>query len=566
MDSEARADVVRTYWGPTTLSQWKDEVLASIVVCFAQIPESIAFAALAHVPPACGLHAAWIVGSVCALFGGRPGMINGSAGALATVTGQFVTKTVRVGHPAEYDGLEELFVSVILAGVIISIGACFNIGRFLTLVPATVMIGFCNGLAILIGKFQVFWFQHPDGTWVSGIVLVGTVLHCLVAVFLMVVLPKLTRKIPASLVVIIVCCCMEQFLFRDVCHVSTITVGEKSRFHESQRFPTLFFLDSNFNSRQHIDVSRVFEQGVILALVAILESLMTLEVMNDMTRTLGKPNKQVWAVGVANILAGVFGTMGGNSLIELSVMNVQAGGVFRASATFVSLGVFIVVIVAAPVLNFIPTGCLAGIMVIVVIDTAKWSSIPACVSAFLPVSWFDAGEGSPFGSCRKWIRHRRIQRYDAVVIVVVTVTTAVTNLAVAVFAGMFMASIRYSWEAQKPVETTCSREVGPPTVCTYHIRGNLFFAAKERITSAFEHHVLSDIVVMDFKHAHISDFSVLYAFLPFFERLREQGTLVRICNLDSSNHLPSLLRYGAEQVDNDVVSSVLLATLTANEI
>merc|ERR1719359_360202 len=159
---------LKDWWGPRTWVQWKDEILASIVVCFAQIPESVAFAALANAPSPCiGLHAAWIVGLICALFGGRPGMINGSAGALASVTCNFVS--------ANGDGVEELFASVIGAGVIITVAAAFNVGRFLCLVPATVMVGFCNGLAIVIGRAQLGWFQDADGQWVEQDVMMYTI-------------------------------------------------------------------------------------------------------------------------------------------------------------------------------------------------------------------------------------------------------------------------------------------------------------------------------------------------------------------------------------------------------
>jgi len=552
---------IQSWWGPITFGQWKDELLASIVVCFAQIPESVAFAALANVDPSLGLHAAWIIGLTCALFGGRPGMINGSAGALASVTCNFVGK--------DGSGVEELFCSVIAAGVLILVCAACNVGRFLALVPATVMVGFCNGLAIVIGRAQVSWFQDASGAWVQGEVLTCTIVHCCCAVLLMAFLPKLTRRMPASLLAIAIGCALEYSLFRGYFQIPTITIGEKSKFEQSRAVPRLFFLDDHYQLSNISNFKDIALQGVTLAIVAMLESLMTLEVMNDMTQTVGQPNRQIWALGFANTLAGLLGTMGGNSLIELSVMNVQAGGVLRASATCTALGVLAIVLFASPTLNLIPAGTLAGIMVIVVMDTAKWSSLPAMLASILPEDWLDHSQAEAstcFDRLRSWLRGLRIRRYDAFIIITVTLMTALTNLAIAVATGVFFASVRFAWDAQKPLEIEV-RDPEPGQVRTYLVKGNLFFAAKDRLSTAFTPESDPPVVQIDFAQAIVFDFSVLHALHPILLKYTSLKTEVLILNMKDATHIHNLLRFaavrdgGARSVRASVVDGSVVSLL-----
>lgn len=184
------------------------------------------------------------------------------------------------------------------------------------------------------------------------------------------------KQMPASLIAIIVGCLTEYLIFRNM-GITTETIGTKSRFDADESMPQLFWLNSKYDMTKLSLDSNVIMQAITLAMVAMLESLMCLEVMNDLTGTLGEPNKQVWALGVSNVLAGLFGTMGGNSLIELCVMNVQARGTLRASSTLIAVGVLCIVLFAAPILNLLPSGTLGGIMITVVLDTARWSSIPA---------------------------------------------------------------------------------------------------------------------------------------------------------------------------------------------
>lgn len=533
---------VAAWWGPRSWAQWKDEVLASVVVMFAQAPESVIFAGIAGVPPILGLHAAWMVGLICALFGGRPGMINGSAGALASVTCNYVSSAYdpTLGQTV-VTGLEDLFLSVMLAGLLILVCGFFRVGRFLCLVPATVMIGFCNGLAIILSQGLLGWFQDVSGQYVQGVQLAQTLIHCAVGLVLMLGLPKITKQMPASLIVIAVGCALEYAIFRGAMDTpGTITIGDKSKFDTKDRWPIPWFANSKYDVAEIGTPKGILIQTIMLAIVAMLESLMTLEVMNELTQTLGQPNKQLWALGFANVVAGVFGTMGGNSLIELSIMNVQAKGTLRASAVISAAGVMLIVFFAFPILNLLPSGCLAAIMVVVILDTARWSSIPAMVASLLPEGWLKGESG-----VRTWLRALRIEPFDTLVILLVTGTTYLSNLAVATGIGTFLSTLRFAWQAQLPLKVDVEENDSAPGVRIYKLKGDLFFASKEKLAQAFD--IASDppVVQIDFARAKIFDFSVLHAFHGILAAYADKGIEVRISNLRNATHLQHLLYFGA---------------------
>merc|ERR1712000_222815 len=545
-------DVV-AWWGPTNWIEWKDEVLAAIVVCFAQIPESVAFAALAHCPAAVGLHAAWIVGLICALFGGRPGMVNGSAGALASVTKAYVI----ANDDGTFDGLENLFLSVIIAGLIILVCAIFKMGKFVALVPATVMIGFCNGLAVVIGLGQLPWWQDESKNYVQGDILTCTLIHTGIALVIMYSLPRITKQMPASLICIIIGCLTEYAIFRPM-GVTTETIGTKSKFDPAESVPTPFFWNKHYDLSKMALSGDAFMQAITLAMVAMLESLMCLEVMIDLTGTLGDPNKQVWALGVSNVLAGLFGTMGGNSLIELCVMNVQARGTLRASSTLIAAGVLCIVLFAAPVLNLLPSGTLGGIMITVVLDTARWSSVPAMFASVIPESFLEADN-----RFSRYLRGVRIDLFDTLVILVVSVLTYFFNLMISVGAGMFLASLRFSWQANQPLEIQAVENPENPECKKYRIKGNLFFASKEAIALAFDVDNDPDLVEIDFRLAKVFDFSILHSFHSILERYAEQKKEVRILNLRDATQLQHLLYFGATQGGKDAGISASLVSNSA---
>jgi SulP family sulfate permease len=521
--------------GPFTAAQWKDELIASVVVCFAMVPESVAFAHLAHCEPDVGIHAAGIAGLVCALFGGRPGMMNGPSGAVAAVASHYVA--------VANIGVEVLFVSVIVAGVLMTVAAAVQGDRLFSVVPVTVIIGFCNGLAIVIGCAQADWFRDAEGDWLKGRELWYTLEHTAVAFAIVLLFPRLTRKIPASLLAIAVGCVLERYLIRDYLGGRTATIGDTSPIKPSHTWPRPFFWNSGYDVR-NIDVRSIGSCWTIaahsctLALVAMLESLMTLELLNQETGTSGEPNRQVWALGAANVLAGLLGTMGGSSLIDLSVMNSRAGGKLRASAVFVSIGTFLCIITASPVLNTVPVGTLAGIMLLVVVNMAKWFAIPVTLVALLPRSYLSRGGPSPW---RSWLRRMAIHRYDAFVITLVTAATAWMNLAVAAFLGLFFVNMRFVWEARDCLEIKVE-DAERYATRTYALMGPLTFVARDQVLATFQVETDPRDVRIDFRECCVLDSSSLMLLQPILERYAQRGVQVELLSVPE-RHLPYLSRF-----------------------
>jgi len=415
-ESHAYGVYPKGIWAPDGISK---EIFSGAVVTFAQVPASVAFAALGNMPsPMIGLHAAWMVGMPCALLGGRPGMIVGSAAALASVTKHFVTE--------EGLGMENLFCSVMLAGLLIAAAGWMQIGSLMAYVPKTVMMGFCNGLAIVIGIAQLDWFKDEDKNWLPESMLLPTLVHAFISCSIVAFLPRLTSKIPAHFIAIVFAIFLEFVLFRNSLGWHTMTVDEKTPILNSEIIPRPFFVSDAYKLG-NIDIDKVLLQAFSLATVASLESLLTLERMDKETQSSGDPNRQLLALGAGNLLSGFFGTMGGTALIELSVMNANIGGRGRVSSFMVSLGILSIILFASPVLRIIPCGTLAGIMIDAVLNTAMWESIIGMLAGCMPAACLN-----------DYLTSVKLELFDSSVILVVAVVTWQTNLAYGVFAGLGM--------------------------------------------------------------------------------------------------------------------------------
>jgi len=310
-----------------------------------------------------------------------------------------VTRTKHTGPDGTtytYEGLENLFISVMLAGAITMVCAAFKMGRFLTLVPATVMIGFCNGLAIVIGLAQLHPFKDPaTHSWKTGTEMTWMLVICISSMLLMEFLPKLPLKvfkvIPSSLVAIISAITIEFAIVRPIGH-RTDVIRDVSEFTSDTAFPIPFFVSTDAVSYDlsgifaWASLKQIFTQGILLCLVGSIESLMTSEVVESFVKTPSNGDRTVLAMGVGNIISGFFGGMGGNAMIGLSTVNCLNGGKGRLGPSVTALGIMICVVGAYPVLNFIPVAALAGIMLVVVLHTFKWFSLTMIAAAFLPLS------------------------------------------------------------------------------------------------------------------------------------------------------------------------------------
>jgi len=419
------------------------------------------------VKPPVALHAAWIVGLVCSLFGGRPGMVNGATGAFAAIIATMLPKPTIDGGNGE--GVERLFPAVMLAGVLMMLVSGFKLSRFILLLPAPVMIGFCNGLAIVIGKAQLHPFDGKSGAelgWMLGI----TAASMLTMEFLPKLPLKIFKLIPSSLVAIIVAIVMEFAIVRPG-GWRTDTIGDVSEFTAETRFPKPFFLDGqgydmSLITQDWAAFAEICKNGLLLCIVGSIESLMTSEVVESFVKTPSNGQRTVAAMGVGNMLSGFLGGMGGNAMIGLSTINVLNGGKGRLAPTTTALVVMISIVGAYPVLNFIPVAALAGIMLVVVLHTFKWFSLkmllntlPACIRGKLGTQ-------------------SKIPRIEVVVVGLVTVLSVVSNIAYAVIAGVAVSAIAFSWNAGNEMEVKISEEDDKKI---YHIDGPIFFTSANRL-------------------------------------------------------------------------------------
>lgn len=523
-DAEGYAQMTRT----EKLSLFKNELLLGLIIACAQIPESVAFAFLANVDPSIAIHSAWVMGLICGLFGGRPAMINGATGAFAAIISTFVKEPSTTGRSG--DGVEVLFLSVILAGVFMLMAFILNLGRFVRIISYPIMLGFCNGLAIVIGISQLHPFSYtcpgsyrcPNDTnltgdghhhyiagadlaWMIGIVLISMV----VMEFVPRIPHRAAKLVPSSLLAILVAILVEFTIVRAVAGNRTDTIGDVAPFSSETRFPVPFFLDNsrykplpgseadgnttllgpkkfNFDNLRGKG-GQVLLQGFLLAIVGLIESLLTQEVVDKFTKTIGDGRRTIVAMGAGNIVSGLLGGMGGNAMIGLSTINCLNGGRGRLAPTITALVVMIMVMVGSPALNYVPVSALVGIMLVVVLHTFKWHSIPAIVVSIIPE--------------RIRLSYNllfKIDRMDILVLLLVTITTYFLNLAYAIFLGVGFSALVFSWKSAKDIKV-CS-EMITNDFKVYYVSGPLFFGNSSRFVDWFD--VEDDPVTVE---AHFQD-------------------------------------------------------------
>lgn len=455
----------------------KTEVALGITICFAQIPESVAFAFMAHIKPPIAIHAAWVVGLICSLFGGRTGMVNGAEGAFAAIIATLIPEPMEPGGNGE--GIELLFPSVMVCGVFMLLIWLTGSYRFISLVPASVMLGFCNGLAIVIGWSQLHPFQEGHGDnkhWVSGTKMWCMLVEMIIAMLIMEFLPKIPFKaaklLPSSLLAIVSSVIIEFAIVRPA-GAKTDVIGDVQEFTLTYPYP--FFLNDEYDMSLITveDTSKILVQGLLLAIAGIVQGLLTTEVVYDFLKTPTNRNAVCLSCGVANVVSGFLGGMGGDAMIGLSTINCLNGGSGRLGPTVTALGIMICMHGAYPLLNFIPVASLAGVMIVVVLHTFKWFSVPMVIAAFMPEQH------------RKMLRLPvKVDRWDMIIVATVTVLVVVLNLVYAVGVGLVMAAFRYAWESSQEflVEEQLN-ENGK----VYLVHGKLFFGTSMRFHTLFDY-------------------------------------------------------------------------------
>jgi SulP family sulfate permease len=479
--------------GAISLADIRTEILSGLTVALALVPEAVAFAFVAGVHPLVGLYAAFLVGIITAVLGGRPGMISGATGALAVVM---------VALVAEH-GIEYLFATVVLMGVLQILAGAFRLGKFIRLVPHAVMLGFVNGLAIVIFLAQLSQFQVPGtaeasghgmagGEWLTGLPLVMMLFLVALTMAIIWLLPRLTTAIPAPLAGIGVVALIVIFF-----DIGVPRVGDMASIKGG--FPAFHLpmvpLDLN-------TLSIIFPYALVLAAIGLIESLLTLNLVNRMLGTRGGASKECIAQGVANTVTGVFGGMGGCAMIGQSMINVRSGGKSRLSGIAAALFLLSFILFAAPLIEQIPLAALVGVMFMVVIGTFAWNTFRIMRVLPFHATWF---------------------------MLLVTFVTVWQDLAVAVVVGVVVSALRYSWENAKRIST--ETEITADGDKVYRINGPLFFGSASTFVELFDMDGDPDKVIVDFANSRVADQSALSAIEAVSAAYNEAGKSIRLRHL-----------------------------------
>lgn len=488
----------------------KDDILSGLTVALALVPEAIAFAFVAGVDPLVGLYAAFMVGLITSIFGGRPGMISGATGALAVVMVSLVKDGNQMGldmiEPIQNMGLNYLFVTVILAGILQFLAGVFKFGKFIRLIPHPVMMGFVNGLAIVIFVSQLGMFtENING---ETVFLAGSSLYTMISLValtmgIMYFLPKVTSKIPAALAAIITVSAIVIFGNLDVSTVGSFISdgGGQGLAGGLPSLQTQLFTIVPFNFET---IKFVLPYASIIAAIGLIESLMTLNLIDEITETRGNGNKECMAQGAANIVTGFFGGMGGCAMIGQSLINVKSGGRGRLSGIIAALTLLCFILFASSLIEQVPIAALVGVMFMVVIGTFAWAT---------------------FGMINK------IPRADAFVIILVTGLTVIFDLAIAVLAGVIVSALVFAWQDAKLIRARKSYKDDGTKV--YEIWGPLFFGSINTFVSKFDFKGDPINIEIDFIESRVADHSGIEAISNLVEKYKLAGKKIKLKHLST---------------------------------
>ena len=482
---------------------YKTEVLSGLTVALALVPEAVAFAFIAGLSPLTGLYAAFMMGLVTAVLGGRPGMISGATGAVAVVI-----VTLAKSHGVEY-----IFATVILAGILQLAAGFLRLGKLIRLVPQPVIYGFVNGLAIIIFMSQLDQFKDSSGNWLTGTALFtlsGLVLLTMLIIWGM---PKLTKVVPASLTAILTIFGIVFFF-----GIDTKTVGDMASIQGG--FPPFHIPSVPFTLET---LTLIFPYAAIVAGVGLIESLLTLNIVDEITETKGRGNKEAIAQGTANILSGVFSGMGGCAMIGQSLINVSNGARARLSGIVAAIMLLVFVMFGSGLIEKVPIAALTGLMIMVAIGTFEWASFRTI---------------------------NRMPKSDIFVMVMVTLVTVVLhNLALAVIIGVIIAALVFAWDNAKRIRAR--KSIDAQGRKHYELYGPLFFGSVTAFTEKFD--VLNDPaeVIIDFAESRVVDMSAIEALNKLTERYRKVGKDVHLKHL--SPDCKKLLKNAEKLIDVNVL-------------
>ncbi len=462
---------------------YKTDFLSGVTVALALVPEAIAFALIAHVSPLTGLYAAFFICLITAVLGGRPGMISGATGALAVVMVSLV-----VQHGPEY-----LFASVVLMGLFQLLFGALKLGKFIRMVPFPVMLGFVNGLAIVIFLAQFGHFKL-GGAWMSGQqwMVMGALIALTIAIIYL--LPKLTTAVPSALAAILIVAGIVA-----VAGIETKTVGNMGSI--AGGLPVFHIPKVPFTLETLYIIA---PYSLILAAIGLIESLLTLNLIDEITGTRGRPNKESLAQGAANVVAGFFATMGGCAMIGQSMINIGNGARHRLSGIVAALFLLGFILFLSRWIEMIPVAALVGLMFVVAAKTFEWSSLQAL---------------------------RKIPRQDAITVIGVTVITVLTDLAIAVLCGVVFAALVFAWQHARQIRANARIDAHGWKV--YELEGSLFFASAANFAELFTPKADPQHVVIEFARARVVDHSGIQAIDALATRYQQEGKVLHLRHLSA---------------------------------
>lgn len=499
-------------------ASYKNDLLSGLTVALALVPEAVAFAFVAGVEPMVGLYAAFMMGLITAVFGGRPGMISGATGAMAVVVVALVAT----------HGVQYLFAAVILAGLLQITAGLLKLGKFIRMVPHPVMLGFVNGLAIVIFLAQLGQFTYKDASgdmvWLQGeglMLMLGLIALTMAIVHF---LPKITTAVPAGLVAIVVVTLLVHGLSLDTRTVidfvrDMVPSSEAATVTLQGELPSFAIPMVPFTLET---LKIILPYSLILAAVGLIESLLTLSLIDEITQTRGKGNRECMGQGLANTVNGFFGGMGGCAMIGQSMINIDNGGRGRLSGITAALVLLGFILFAAKLIELIPLAALVGIMFMVVLGTFEWSS-------FRIIS--------------------KVPKGDAFVLVLVSGVTVATDLAMAVIVGVIVSALMFAWDHAKHIHLVTEKNAQGSDV--FKVNGPLFFGSINNFLELFDVQNSTDDVVLDFANSRVCDHSAIEAIDTITERFLNAGKTVHLIHL--SAECKQLLNKAGDLVEINVV-------------
>ena len=510
-------DVTDLRWMPDdgfSIGRLRIELLSGLTVALALVPEAVAFAFVAGVHPLVGLYAAFLVGLITALIGGRPGMISGATGALAVVMVALVAQ----------HGVEYLFATVVLMGLLQIFAGVMQWGKFIRLVPHPVMLGFVNGLAIVIFLAQMSQFKVPGtmvdtghgmggGEWLSGQPLYLMLALVAATMAIIWITPRITKLIPAPLAGIGVIAALVIGFGLDVPRVGDLASIQGGL--PSLHIPMVPLTWETFEI--------ILPYAVILAAIGLIESLLTLNLVGDLTGKRGGASQECIAQGVANTVTGFFGGMGGCAMIGQSMINVKSGGRTRVAGIAAAVFLLLFILIGSSVIELIPLAALVGVMFMVVIGTFAWNSLTIL---------------------------RKVPLIDAFVIILVTVLTVMEDLAVAVVVGVIVSALAYAWNNARRIHATTRGSVTEEGAKVYEIHGPLFFGSSDGFAELFDVENDPEVVIVDFADSRVVDQSALQAIEAMAAKYEAAGKRLQLRHLSRDCHR-LLNKAGHLMVDSD---------------